>query len=216
MTGYQGLYRRAFEILGRPLKPNDGVSEQELREAEQRLGLRLPDSLADFYRCAGKATDYTSVFNRLLPLSGLALEEGKLTFYHENQSVVVWGTNAEAESLDDPPVYETADRQSPLTWEMVNEQCSVFLLVTLHWEAAFGGAMIHVSTAVVDPQLVERLDRDWSFVGEVREMKAYNRPGFAICILKWDDNWRIFAGSSTEAGIIALASELGVTWEAAG
>ena len=95
----------------------------------------------------------------------------------------------------------------------MNPRCSVFLLVMLHWEAAFGGAMPNASTAAVDGDLVETLDQKWSFVGEVNGLRAYNRTGSAICFLKWEDGWRVFAGFTSAAAIKSVASELGVAWE---
>jgi hypothetical protein len=50
-------------------------------------------------------------------------------------------------------------------------------------------------------------------VGEVNGLRAYNRPGMAICFLMWDDGWRIFCGSTSAAGMTPIASELGVAWE---
>lgn len=212
MGGYQALYRQVFETLGRRLNSEDGVPEVELLEAERRLGLRLPKALADFYRAAGRADDYTSVFNRLLPPGELAMESDKLVFLVENQAVVLWGTNAGSEPTDDPACYQATNGE-PLVWEGVNERCSIFLLVMLHWEAAFAGAMPNASTAAVDGNLVELLNLNWSFVGEVNGLRAYNKPGSAVCFLRWEDGWRVFAGSTSESGMNALASEFGVTWE---
>jgi hypothetical protein len=212
MGGYQKIYRRVFETLGRRLKSGDGVPAREILAAERRLGIRIPTSLADFYRSAGRARDYTSVFNNLVSPGELSVESGKLVFMEENQAVVLWGTDVAAEPSDDPPTYQ-ATNAKPLVWESVNERCSVFLIVMLHWEAAFGGAMPNSRTAIVDRSLVEILDRDWSFVGEVNGMRAYNKPGAAICFLKWDDGWRVFAGCTGEAGVSAIAAELGVAWE---
>jgi hypothetical protein len=202
-----------FETLGRRLNPEDGVPDEELIAAERRLRIRIPRALADFYRSAGRADDSTSVFNRLVPPGELTMESGKLVFLVENQAVVLWGTDAGAEPNDDTPSYQATNGE-PLVWEGVNERCSVFLLVMLHWEAAFAGAMPNAGTAVVDGDLVEFLDRNWSFVGEVNGLRAYNQPGSAICFLRWEqDEWRIFAGSTSEAGMSAVASGLGVTWE---
>jgi hypothetical protein len=212
MNDRQKLYRRAFQILGRRLKPEDAIPDYEILGAERRLGVRIPKALADFYRSAGRAADYTSVFNSFRVPSALALQAEKLVFMEENQAVVLWGTDAGDEPSDDPPAYQ-ATNDEPLVWERVNERCSVFLMVMLHWEAAFGGAMPCANTASVDAELVGILDRKWSFVGEVNGMRAYNKPGAAICFLKWEDEWRIFAGCTEEAGMSAIASELGIEWE---
>ena len=44
-------------------------------------------------------------------------------------------------------------------------------------------------------------------------MQAFHRPGQAVCILEWDDSWRIFAGASTEPAPAAIAEELGIQFE---
>jgi hypothetical protein len=212
MAGYRQLYRRTFATLGRRLSPDDAVSDNELLAAERRLGIRIPQSVADFYRLAGRARDYTSVFNRIIPPAELRVEAGKLVFLEENQAVVLWRTDAGAEPSDDPSAYQ-ATNDEPLVWDAVNDRCSVFLLVMLHWEAAFGGAMPNAATALVDEILVKVVDRKLSFVGEVNGMRAYNQPGAAVCFVKWEDGWRIFAGSISDAGMNKLASELHVTWE---
>lgn len=212
MDDYQSLYLQAFETLGRRLKTEDEVPEAEILAAERRLGLQIPKALTDFYRSAGKADDFNSSLDRLLPPGELAVASGKLLFMEENQAVVLWGTDAGAEQTDDPPVYQ-ATNADPLVWEDVNDHCSVFLLVMLHWAGAFAGAMPNASTAAVDGNLLEELDRNWSFVGEVNGLRAYSRTGKAICFLRWEDEWRIFAGATSEEGMRAIAADLGVTWE---
>ncbi len=212
MHGYQKLYRHTFKTLGRRLTSKDEVSEEAILNAERRLGIRMPKALVDFYRSAGRAADYTSAFNRLLAPDELAIESGKLFFLEENQAVVLWGTDAGASPTDDPPVFQATNAE-PLVWERVNSRCSVFLLVMIHREAAFGGAMANAATAAVDGNLVETLDLDWSFVGEVNGLRAYNRRGSAICFLRWEDEWRVFAGFTSATAMKAVASELGVAWE---
>lgn len=212
MNDQQKRYRRAFQTLGRRLEHEDAFSDDEILAAERRLGVRIPKALADFYRAAGRAADYTSVFNSVRVPSALTMQSGKLVFMEENQAVVLWGTDAGDEPSDDPPAYQ-ATNDEPLVWERVNERCSVFLIVMLHWEASFGGAMPCANTASADEELVGVRERKWSFVGEVNGMRAYNKPGAAICFLKWEDGWRIFAGSTSDAGMSAIATELGIEWD---
>jgi hypothetical protein len=56
------------------------------------------------------------------------------------------------------------------------------------------------------------LQRDWNFVGEVNRMQAFSKPGKAVCHLKWDDGWRLFAGAVTQQGLDETAQELGIKW----
>lgn len=212
MSDYRDLHRLAFETLGRRLGPEDQTSEEEILAAEKRLGLRIPQALADFYRVAGKADDYNRVFERLLPPSELSIRSGKLLFLEENQSVVLWGTDSGADPTDDPPAYQATNAE-PLEWETVNARCSVFLLVMLHIAATLGGAMPCARTAAVDARRREALDRGWSFEGEVNGLRAYNKPGKAICFAEWGDEWRIFAGSISETSMDDIAVELDLAWE---
>jgi hypothetical protein len=211
MDDFQEQYRRSFEILGRPLGPEDCLPDEAIIAAEHRLGVQVPKALADFYRVAGRAEDFTCVFNRMLHPDEWTIEAGKLVFMEENQAVVLWATEADARPNDDPPAYQ-ATTDEPMVWERVNDRCSVFLLVMTHWEAAFGASMPCGNTAEVEAGLVGKLETNWTFVGEVAGMKAFNKPGRVVCFLEEEDR-RIFAGATSEAGLDAIASELGVRWE---
>jgi hypothetical protein len=72
----------------------------------------------------------------------------------------------------------------PIRWHKVNGQCSVFVLVLLHWEAAFGGAMPCCDSAPARAGLRKVLDSSWSLVGEVNHMRAYHQTGCVLCFLK--------------------------------
>lgn len=230
MGDFQEQYCRAFEILGRPLRPEDSVPDEVFAAMEQELGVQIPKSLAEFSHIAGRAHDFIYEFNRLLHPYDWRIENGKLLFMGEFHFEFLWGTEAVARSLDDPPVFE-ARNEDPLYWYQVAERCSVFLLVMLHWQATFGRAMPFTNTAKVEAELVDRLELDWSFVGEVDGIKAFNKPGRAVCFREWDGgwkffvgasgeaelrwhgDWRIFAGASGEAELSSVASELDVRWD---
>jgi hypothetical protein len=202
-------YRRAFASLERPLRRRDGTPRKEIFAAEKSLDLHVPAALREYYLVAGRADDFNRLHDRLLPPSDWRVENQRLVFMEENQAVVLYGTIAGPEAGDDPPAFMGVN-DDPIRWFKVNGQCSVFLQVMLHWEAAFGGALPHVGTARVRAGLRKVLDRSWSFVGEVNRMRAYHQPGCALCFLRWDDSWRVFAGACSEAGSTEVASELGV------
>ena len=206
------LYRRTYARLGRPLTPRDGNADSRIEAGEKRLGVRLPQALREYYRVAGRERRFNRIFNRLYAPHEWFVDAGKLVFLEENQAVVLWATTVSPEPDDDPPAYQGVNGE-PIEWYVEHEHLSVFLVVNLHWQGAFGGAMRCCGTAVVPPELVGTLDRDWPFVGEVNRMRAYGRPGQAICFLRWEDSWRIFAGASTQRHFVAIATELGVRWE---
>jgi hypothetical protein len=213
MADFGERYRQAFVSLRRPLQRKDGIPAKELLTAEKQLGLRVPVALREYYQVAGRAHDFNCVHDRLLPPPEWTIESRRLVFMEENQAVVLYGTEAGPQASEDPPAF-MGENDDPMRWHKVNGQCSVFLLVMLHWEAAFGGAMPHCGSAQVRAGLRKVLDRDWSFVGEVNRMRAYQKPGRAVCLVKWDDSWRLFAGASSAGDLAALASELSLQWDA--
>jgi hypothetical protein len=212
MALFSEEYRQAFASLGRPLGREDETPEKELLAAEGKLGLRVPSSLREYYRVAGGAADFNCVYDRLLAPADWVIERGRLVFMEENQAVVLYGTTASRVPEDDPPT-SMATNGDDLRWSRVNDRCSVFLLVMLHWEAAFGGAMPFGGTAKVNRRLRSTLDRTWSFIGEVNRMRAYRKNGRALCFLRWTPDWRVFVGTQNEASLTLVANELGLIWE---
>lgn len=212
MINFQDQYRRAYESLGHPLTHREGRSETRIWAVERRLGVRLPKALRDYYLVAGTEQRFNHIFNDLYAPEEWFINGEKLVFMEENQAVVLWGTVAGLEPDDDPPVFQGVNGE-PIEWYVEHERCSVFLLVMLLWQGTFGGAMRCSGTAAVSTELVSVLDRDWSFVGEVNGMRAYSRPGKAVCFLKWEDCWRVFAGAASTREFKAIAVELGLKWE---
>jgi hypothetical protein len=221
MASYADRYRRTYAILGHELTPRDGRAESRIAAAEARLGIRIPKSLRDYYLVAGRERRFNRIHNRLRDPDGWWVERGRLVFMEENQAVVFWGVEASTRPTGDPPVFQGVEDET-MRWYREHDRCSVFLLVSLHWQGAFGGAMRHTGTATVPRGLVAELDRGWGFAGEVNKMRAYHRPGQAVCFLKWNDPpvragqsppWRVFAGSSTRRGLQEIAELLNVTFE---
>src|SRR5687767_13325537 len=91
-------------ILKRELTPEDGVSVDQIEAAEQKLGLRLPQSLREYYRVAGNLDELNRNHNRLLRFDELEVEDDYLIFMEENQVVVLWGVKTANLSEDDPEV----------------------------------------------------------------------------------------------------------------
>jgi hypothetical protein len=214
MMTYQEQYRDLFAALGIPLTDEDAVAESDLAAAEERAGVRLPAALRDYYQVAGNERELNRAHNRLLPLDEWVVDSAHVIFMEENQAVVLWAATCPDASEEDPPVYQAANDET-LEWTLEHEHCSVFLKVMLHWQATWGG-MPWVAVAAVPAALVTQLDQFWTFVGEVNGMRAYNRQGQAVCFLRWEDSWRVFAGTHTEADLNEIADDLGIEWEEVG
>lgn len=90
----------------RPLAPGDGYSEEELAEAEVRLGIRFPEALREWYGFAGKWYQAFQVQDEQLSLEALEWEGDALIFHTENQCVCTWSLHREDLGLENPPVYD--------------------------------------------------------------------------------------------------------------
>lgn len=90
----------------RPLVPGDGYSEEELAEAETRLGTRFPVALREWYGFAGKWFQTLQVQDEQLALEALEWEGDALVFHVENQCVCTWSLHREDLALENPPVYD--------------------------------------------------------------------------------------------------------------
>jgi hypothetical protein len=79
--------------MGRPLKPTDGCSEDELAAAEADLGFALPAALREGYALLGRRDDLTRQQDPLVAPAGLYVDDalgGVLVFRDENQGCAAW------------------------------------------------------------------------------------------------------------------------------
>ena len=79
-----------------PLGDGDGCTAEEVAAVEERLGLRLPDSMAAFYRLLGWRTDLTRNQDTLIFLHSLCVVGGALVYRIENQACASWGVRLDA------------------------------------------------------------------------------------------------------------------------
>lgn len=124
-----------------PLQEGDGYSAAELDAAEQRLGLKLPLALREWYGLAGKREDIVATCNFLASPDELEImdENNLLVFYCENQQVVEWSVQEADLALADPPVWLDnsglhSTRQEPVR---ENDTLSEFALQMVVLETLF-------------------------------------------------------------------------------
>ncbi len=96
--------KRLIDRWWPPVRKQDGVPEEEIVAAEQRLGLRLPDALREWYQFAGRRGDFIGSPDRIVDVRQLAIDGGVLVFCIENQAVVDWGIHVDHVDQVDPPV----------------------------------------------------------------------------------------------------------------
>ena len=112
------------------LKASDGVSADDLDDAEMRLGVTMPRAFCEWYGIAGLRTDIWSQQDRLLLPSEFKLVGNYMSFMVENQHVVEWAICIDDGGLDDPPVY-VSSADTPNLWHRATNTVSEFALQLL-------------------------------------------------------------------------------------
>jgi hypothetical protein len=89
------IVRQVYADWPTPLGAEDGISTDRITAAEERLRVRLPAALREWYEMAGARDDLRGRGNHLLTPERLRVddEDGMLIFYQENQCSCQWGLN---------------------------------------------------------------------------------------------------------------------------
>jgi hypothetical protein len=213
---YEAAYTRAYAQLGFPLRPRHAGSERQIIRAEQKLGIKLPEALRDFYLAAGREKILRSAFQIIRDPDELAIESGKLVFVDENQGAVVWGLDLKTLRHEDPAVFQGPVVDGEVDrWYPESDRCSKFLIFMLHLQAAYGGAMPFTTSAEISSNFSALL-KAWNFAGSINGMHAFSRPLQAVCIAQWPEpgqkkkSWRVFAGAHVQETLLQIAADLGL------
>src|SRR5947209_4674490 len=91
---FKSRYRELFARIGCPSTRLDGIPDASLEAAEEKLRVRLPTALRDYYVMAGRERRLNHAFNQLLAPKDWEVHEGKLIFMAENQNAAFWGVPA--------------------------------------------------------------------------------------------------------------------------
>jgi hypothetical protein len=208
-------YTKVLADLGQTLTADLGIPEHAIVDAECRLGIDVPEVLTSMILVASRAQVFSSTDNRLFAPEEWTVDNGRLIIFESNEGQYLWAIDAEAGRADDPIIFRAATEGGiPCKWKNTETTCSDFLRVMLYWDAAFGGGMPFCETASVAFELVEKLDRDWNYIGRLDGMRAYGKHGRALCFVEWGkDNWTVFAGATDASALASIANEIGLTWE---
>ncbi len=116
--------------------------------------MTLPLAMHEWYGAIGRRDDVWSRQDVLIQPDKLALAEGVLEFYVENQGVTSWGVREAELAVDDPPVVV---RDEENKWVVQSPQFSEFVLHMLAFSIQFGKhpAQIH---GYAHPPCVQRLE----------------------------------------------------------
>lgn len=206
---FAARYRAVVESLARAPDADDGVSAAEIELTEERLGVRMPEALAQFYRTVGLFEQLTQTRNRLLPLKEAFLVGDKLVFMEEKQLVTLWGVKVGTEQSSDPPVFQGENSlDKPIVWNAEHDKCCEFLVVMLHCQAVRGG-MEFTGIADITADQLARLREVWPEVGRCGDdLYAFGRDGRAACVICDDAEMDLLVGGRTQEDFDKISWEL--------
>lgn len=102
-AGAWSFIRGFFEDWSTPLSDSDGCDESEIRRAEERLGIVLPEALRTGYHLWGRRQDIRTIDNLLMPDQLERDDSGMVLIYRwECAGCAEWG--ARLTGQPDPPV----------------------------------------------------------------------------------------------------------------
>jgi hypothetical protein len=217
-----------IRTLFRPWRPGDGYDEATFQAAEARLGLRLPATLRRFYLAWGRRHDLIQMVDPLVPPDALKLFGDVLSFWVENQAVVLWGIRRERLEEADPPVVVAWNEEGGLDWTPSHARLSDFLDDLTYQHALDGGALYlgRSREVVQEPQHLQWLEKHWSKarVGPACFHKTPDAPWWPTLFIRegqvlfWEDSWwRVKARREEEQdGIVQTYFWDSSQWRAAG
>lgn len=206
---YSTKYRKAIEILAKPVVAEDGVPSGEIAAGEHRLGIQLPSALREYHMTAGRLDGLNRAHNRLYSPHDWFVDAGNLVFMEENQLVVFWGIPINGDPSDDPPVLQGVNViDQPVEWHLEHGSCSEFLLMMLHWQAVCGG-MAFTGSADISSVTLTHIRASWPFVGEMGGMLVFARDGSAACVIGEGDALQLFVGGRSKQDFNLIYDEFG-------
>lgn len=126
-------------LIGRPLRPADGLPVRFVIAAERKLKLRMPPALREYYLIAGRLP-LNREHNRLYSPGRLRMLRGKLVFMEENQRVVFWGLDREDLRKADPEVFQVKNETSS-PWYSEESRFSDWIIKVWNWQRGLSPSM---------------------------------------------------------------------------
>ncbi|GAA3522521.1 hypothetical protein GCM10022393_41380 [Aquimarina addita] len=132
---------KAEEILGRNLKPEEGITISLIKEKEKQLEIKIPQVLIEFYATIGNNLLFIDGFQHFAKIDDLFVTDGKLVFLQENQSVVYWAVDLE----DSQTIFQTTDQNFNAKAEWFKEKFSLrdFLEHLLYFQCIMADESYH-------------------------------------------------------------------------
>ena len=214
------VLKRLVEYWHGSILPSDGTTDAEL------AGIQMPTVLYDWYRWAGKRPEILSGQNIFFSPRDeqhkyweLAIEDGCLRFYVENQGVYEWATLANG---DDPPVFGKYNHEE--SWHPEGITLSEHLILACLFEAVGCHSKYGAAAAWLEERVLNEIVRavppiavgEWRWLDGAR---FYARRGAFMYACpngtdaKGMSGFSVWIGAKTEHPLQFLRPYLDESWE---
>ncbi len=190
-----------------------GLKEIEIIESENRLGIKLPKDLRQYYLQLGNHSGLNQTQDRLLLPNQLYLHDtGYLVFYEENQAVSVWGIKQQDLILENPLVYITFDEDE---WLLENN-LSDFLTSIGYLQSLFAFPF-SANAVAINNQEETFVRTNWTNTGI--GLKIWNAEFFqndlneVLGFIKSDNQVDLFVATKSESRLKEIDKKLNLNWE---
>ena len=159
-SGLAARWNLLREVIGqwyRPLDTGDGCPVEELVAVEERLAIKLPTALREWYQIAGRRKDVWSKQDFLLLPEILEIHEGYVVFLVENQGVWRCAVRVEECEHEDPPVY-ISDLDDETLWNRQSLSVSMFAIELLAYNIKFGANMVWWASGYLEKEAINAIE----------------------------------------------------------
>lgn len=164
-------------------KQHSGVTEDKIRECEQKLGHQLPEALRKLYLVAGLDPTLMSSFNRFAPIDELVIRDQKIIFVEENQGSSWWGVEIEAHN---PKVF----KQNGVGGNWIKEKeptLEQFLGMLIYTQCIQAGYKYCGITGLSGGSLYNILESEWEKVVDYNGLHVYWQTGALIWSIEFGE-----------------------------
>lgn len=197
-----------------------GFSEVEITALEQKLNLKLPEKLREYYLTLGRDENLNYTHNRLLKPSGEIdfSEDRFLVFYEENQAVAYWGIKEADLTMPDPPVWGNYGSIESPDWVMESKTTEAFFLLMAVYNGTLGGLKYNANYfGVVNDLLVNYIEKNWTRIPEISwdKQRIYANEFEEVISLAFDNKDTcnaVFMGTSDQDRFDRILNTLEIEW----
>lgn len=168
----------AESLLSRPLVEQDGIESIELKNAEKKLGLIIPEALKEFYQEVGKLPQFMSAFQLFALPEQLYLKDELLVFLEENEGECYWAVNEHGNVCQ-------CDENSCFELEF---NLKSFLALMLYYQVAQGAEYSFCSNLLDQELALLYQEKGWQQVVNYDDLVIYQLGNYLIWFFKDDEN----------------------------